>query len=273
MISKIAVPMFALAAMTVAQSSWAQNAVPPASSSPAPAAAASSGTTPAPAANAPLHFAPGTVLPVELDKSIDSKKAHQGDPVIAKIDQDLLSNGKIVVPRNSKVVGHVAEAKASSHDDKSSTLGIAFDKIVVKDGPEVPLNASVQGIGAPISANGNNGYGGDMGSPGQANPSGTNGSSPMGGSGNAGASPSGSAMGGSSGMGGGGGNTSAGMPNGPQDTMPTGQRSTPLARTFQGVSGLKGLSLSQGQMQDSVITSQDHNVKLDTGTQILLRTK
>jgi hypothetical protein len=36
---------------------------------------------------------------------------------------------------------------------------------------------------------------------------------------------------------------------------------------------LHGLSLSQGSMQDSLVSSQDHNVKLDSGTQILLRAK
>jgi hypothetical protein len=258
MFSKVAVPVFALAAFTFAQNSSAQN------------------TTSAMAANAPsaapastqLHFAPGTILPIELDKSVDAKKAHQGDAVVAKIDQDLLSNGKIVVPRNSKVMGHVTEAKASSHDAKNSTLGITFDKIVVKDAPEVPLNATVQGIGAPISTNANSGYGSDMGGPAQSNPSGMNGSSPMGGSGNMGHTSSPSAMGGS-----GNNNNNGGMPNGPSDEgMPTGQRSTPLPRTFQGVSGLKGLSLSQDQ-QGAIITSEDHNVKLETGTQILLRTK
>ena len=187
-----------------------------------------------------------------------------------KLTQDFLSNGKIVIPRNSKVVGHVAKAKASSRDDKKSMLGLVFDKIEVKDGADVPLNATVQGIGAPISTNNSSdggGYGNPgMASPSQTNPSGMNGSSPMGGSGSSGANPSPSAMGGS------GGNSNGSMPNGP-DTMPMGQHSTPLPRTFQGVSGLKGLSLSQGQMQDAVISSDDHNVKLDSGTQILLRTR
>src|SRR6185437_15707329 len=125
------------------------------------------------------HFSPGTILPVELDKSVDAKKAKPGDPLVAKIDQDLLSNGKIVIPRNSKVMGHVVEAKPSSHDDKSSKLGIVFDKIEVKDAPEIPLSAVVQGIGAPVSAVGSSAYADDMGGPSSGNPGGTNGSSPM----------------------------------------------------------------------------------------------
>jgi hypothetical protein len=279
MITKIAGPVLTLAAFTCAKNSFAQNSATAAANNSTPTEAASAASAPSANPQTPkLHFAAGTVLPVELDKTIDAKKAKQGDAVEAKIDQDLLSNGQVVIARSSKVMGHIAEAKASSHDDKTSMLGIVFDKIVAKDGSEVPLSAIVQGIGAPLNASGNNGYGGgDMGSPSQSNPSGMNGSSPMGGSGSAGSNPSGSAMGGNGGGNNGGGNNAGGnnggMPNGPQDSMPSGQKAQPLPRTFQGVSGLKGLSLSQGQSQDSVIASQDKNVKLESGTQILLRTK
>jgi hypothetical protein len=271
MISKIAVPVLTLAAFTCAQNSFAQNAVPAPATSNAPTAAGNADAAPSANAQAPkLHFTPGTVLPVELGKSVDAKKAKQGDAVVAKIDQDLLSNGKIVIPRSSKVVGHVAEAKASSHDDKSSMLGIVFDKVVGKDGAEIPLSATVQGIGAPLTNNGSTGSGGgDAGVSSPSSLSGTSGNSPAGSSGNAGYTPSGAATGS------GGYNNSNGgsMSNDPQNPMPRGQNVQPLPSTFQGVSGLKGLSLSQGQNQDSVIASQDKNVKLETGTQILLRTK
>ncbi|HEY1802451.1 MAG TPA: hypothetical protein VGG46_16100 [Terriglobales bacterium] len=253
MISKITIPLITLAALTFAPNSGAQTNPPV---SPAPNAS----TAKAPG----LHFSPGTILPVELDKSVDAKKAKPGDPVVAKIDQDLLSNGKIVIPRNSKVMGRVVEVKPSTHDDKSSKLGIVFDKIEVKDAPEIPLSAEVQGIGAPVSAVGGNTYGDDMGGPSSGNPGGTTGSSPMGGSSSAGSNPSGPAMG----------SASPNMPNSQAGaSMPSGQKSAPLPRNFQGVRGLRGLTLSQGPMQDSLLSSQDHNVKLDSGTQILLRAK
>ncbi len=262
MISRITVPIVTLAALICVQGAGAQ--IAPAAS-PGPGALSATAAANAPTATAPgLHFSPGTILPVELDKSVDAKKAKPGDPLVAKIDQDLLSNGKIVIPRNSKIMGHVVEAKASSHDDKSSKLGIVFDKIEVKDAPEIPLSAVVQGIGAPVSAVGNNAYGDDMGGPSSGNPSGMTGSSPMGGSGNMGNNRSSSATG----------SASPNMPNqGGSSEMPAGQKTSPLPRNFQGVSGLHGLSLSQGSMQDSLVSSQDHNVKLDSGTQILLRAK
>lgn len=265
MISKIAIPTVTLAVLIFAPNAGAQTDPPQPAAPNSPMASASAANANAPTAASPgLHFSPGTILPVELDKSVDAKKAKPGDPVVAKIDQDLLANGKIVIPRNSKVTGHVVEAKASTHDDKSSKLGIVFDKIEVKSAPEVPLNAVVQGIGAPVSAVGSGAYGDDMGGPQGTNPSGVSGSSPMGGSGDMSSGRSTSAMGGGS----------PNMPN-PQENagMAAAQRTRPLPRNFQGVSGLKGLTLSQGAMQDTVISSQEHNVKLDSGTQILLRAK
>src|SRR6185437_13846064 len=96
MISKITILLVTLAALTFTPNTGAQTD-PPASPAPNVSTAKAPG----------LHFSPGSVLPVELDKSVDAKKAKPGDPVVAKVDQDLLSNGKIVIPRNSKVMGHV----------------------------------------------------------------------------------------------------------------------------------------------------------------------
>jgi len=207
----------------------------------------------APAANtantnqAGTKLSPGSLLPIELAKSIDAKKAHTGDPVVGKIPQDLSSNGKVVIPRDTKVIGHVTEAKASTHDDKNSALGITFDKIALKDGPEIPLKAEVQAVKAPES----NAYMSESGPPPQNNPTGANQTSPM-----AGRAPVGPSD----------------QPSAPGNNAAN-SADPPLTSSSQGVIGMKGYSLAQGNMQDSVISSQENNVKLESGTQILLKTK
>ena len=75
----------------------------------------------------PSKISPGSILPVELAKTVDAKKAHSGDPVLGKIPYDLASNGKVIIPQDAKVIGHVAEVKPSDHDSKDSMLGIVFD--------------------------------------------------------------------------------------------------------------------------------------------------
>jgi len=80
-----------------------------------------------------------TILYLELSKTLDAKKAKVGDPVSAVLLTDVLSHGKIVVHRDSKVVGHVTEAQPHSKDTPESRLGIVFDKIIAKGGQEIPF--------------------------------------------------------------------------------------------------------------------------------------
>jgi hypothetical protein len=226
--------------------------------------------SPSPSSSAPVDsattrtktlFAPGTLLRLELDKSVDAKKAKVGDPVVAKMMDELLAGDQVVAPRGAKVLGHVAEV-AAHQGDTPSTLGITFDKILVNN-QEVPLTGAIQAIGNPETNNfGQNPAMGGMGPGGM-------------GQGNNLPSPSGS-MGGRTSPG-------MGMPSGtPQNPgLPGNPSSNPglqtvngqLTTSSEGVIGMSGVSLAAGGAGDSVLTSPKHNVKLDGGTQIILRTQ
>ena len=69
-------------------------------------------------AQGPTQFAADTMIVAELSKSLDAKKAKTGDPVEAKTTMDMLSQGKIVMPRNTRIVGHVTSAKAHSKESR-----------------------------------------------------------------------------------------------------------------------------------------------------------
>src|SRR5579859_1466355 len=96
-----------------------------------------------------VRFVPSGTLRVELTKSVDAKKAKAGEEIIGRTMDDFLSNkNEMLAPKGSKVVGHVAEA--SAHEGESpSMLGIVFDKLVLKNGTDVPFKASIQAIGRP----------------------------------------------------------------------------------------------------------------------------
>jgi hypothetical protein len=59
---------------------------------------------------------------------------------------DVLSHGKIVVRRDSKLVGHVTEAQPHSKDNPESRLGIVFDKAVLKGGQEIPFTSVLMAL-------------------------------------------------------------------------------------------------------------------------------
>ena len=116
-------------------------------------------------ATAAHRIAPGSVIPVQLTTAIDAKKAKPGDQVVARVTQDLKTNsGEVLVPKDTKVVGHVTEAQARNKEQKESQVGIAFDRAVLKDG-DMSLPMSIQAVIAPPNSNANNGGGSDQGAP------------------------------------------------------------------------------------------------------------
>lgn len=217
----------------------------------------------------------GTVVRAELSKSLDAKKAKAGDPVLAKVTQDVVANGQVVIRRGSKLMGHVTEAKAKAKGDDATELGIAFDNVVIKGGQQQPIHAAVQALGAPVvsaipsdvGGGGGGGYGGGgYGGGGARMPSAAGpGGSPMGNPSN----PAGSM--GPAGPAGGVGDVS-GNPagNGPASTNSSGE----LAINAQGVAGMPGVSLSPATANatlGSVMSSSGKDLRLESGTQLLLR--
>src|SRR5690349_14940108 len=79
-------------------------------------------------------LAEGTTVNAVLAKPLDSNKCKPGDPVSATAAQDVKSDGKVVIRRGSRLMGHVTEAKPKSAGEANSSLGIVFDHAVLKDG-------------------------------------------------------------------------------------------------------------------------------------------
>jgi len=238
--------LFSLAIAAVAASAAAQNTAPATavseSAGPATGQASLEGQMPA-----------GTVIVAELSKSLDAKKVKPGDKIEAKTSMDLLSQGKVVIPRDTKIVGHVIEAKAHSKDSPDSMLGIAFDRMLLKEGRELPMQAAIQAMARPLQ-----------------NPA-FQGSGPMS---DNGGMPSSAPMPGGGGMSGGGARSStpSTYPTSAGADAPASGGPAPLGPASKGVVGMKGLELKSAGPA-SVITSEKDNVHLDSGTQLILRTQ
>ncbi|HXZ32252.1 MAG TPA: hypothetical protein VEH30_08220 [Terriglobales bacterium] len=196
-------------------------------------------------------FAAGTQFRAELDKTLDAKKLKPGDPVHAKTMDELKSGTEVIAPRGAKIVGHVVAANPHEKD-APSRLEIAFDKLQLGNGSEIPLKATIQALAKPLN---------------NVPPGPDNMSTPMGGS-----APMGTNRGG---MQPGTMGQPASLPNpgtmGSPGSTPTPNPSSEISLNAQGVQDISGLSLSAGPSADSVLTSEKHNVKLDSGTQMILR--
>jgi hypothetical protein len=203
------------------------------------------------------RLAPGSVIPVELAKTIDAKKVKAGDEVVAKVTQDMKSNsGEVILAKDTKFVGHVTEAQPRSKEQKESQVGITFDRAVLKNGSEMQMPMSIQAIIGPQNNNGG------AGQPPEQAPGGRT---------------AGSSSGQAPGMRGSGTQSAPRSSGGGYDASDTeagkGAR-PPITAETRGVVGMPNLNLqSEGQApnQGSVVTSEKNNVKLDSGTMLLLR--
>jgi hypothetical protein len=226
----------------------------PQAQNPMPAQAAPSSAT-----QPRTKIAPGSVIPVELTKSIDAKRVKTGDEVQAQVTKDLKAeDGEIIVPKNTKVVGRVTEAQPRNKEQKESQIGIAFDHAVMKNGGDVSLPMSIQAIIAPSYLSGGNSGGSAEGT-----------AQPPPAPGSGGMSPGNNSN--RSGMGA----PQAATPTASTDDVSTavaGARQ-PITGSTQGVLGIPDLKLSStaDATQGSVVSSQKNNVKLDGGTLLLLR--
>ncbi len=209
-----------------------------------------------------IPLSAGSTIPAMLEKGVDARKNKVGDEVTAKTTENVKSGGQIVVPRGSKIVGHVTEAKARTKEESESAVGIAFDHAVLKDGREIPLALEIQAIAPAQSVSPS-----DMAeTPTMANESG-GGAPPVPGPGapmGPRADPNAGTPGRVSST-----NSAYGAPSG---LSPTGG----LTPSCHGVLGIDGLELSAetaSPTAGSVIISRRRNVHLDGRTQLMLRVR
>jgi hypothetical protein len=218
----------------------------------------------------------GTTLQAELTKSIDAKKAKPGDEVTAKLTQDVKADGKVVLHKGSKLVGHVTEAQAKTKENSESKLGVVFDKAVLRGGQEMAFNGAIQALAAPAPGSlaattddaGSLGSGmGSGGGPVMGGGRTSGGVAPIGGG--AGGAVN-STLGSATNTAGSVTNSTTGAVNGSTGAVTNGAFNT----ATRGVVGMQGIALNTGatgSAQGSVISSASRNVKLDSGTQMILQ--
>src|SRR6266853_927783 len=228
-------------------------------------------------------LATGSAFNAALNSPIDSKKCKPGDAVTAHTTEAAKSEGKTVIPKGSKLVGRVTQASARAKGESESALGIVFDKAILKNGQEIPLNVAIQAVASAQSSA--SAAGADLDTMGGTGASAA-GSGMSGGRGalggvtsaaggavgtvtNTAASAGGAAGGAVNSAAGAGGSIASASKGAVGGLNAAGQ----LTSNSQGVFGLNGLNLSaaaSNATQGSVITSAGKNVHLDSGTRMLL---
>jgi hypothetical protein len=232
----------------------------------------------------------GTTMNAALSHPVDAKKNKPGDEVTARTTENVKSGGHVVIPKGATLVGHVTQAQAREHGQSDSSVGIVFDRAVLKHGEEIPINNfTIQAVArshATASAMTDSGPemmstagGGSATGSGRASGGGLLGgtTSTVGGTVGSAANVTSNTVGGTTSTVSAAGNTTGHVAGGAGGAVvgttgglnATGQ----LMSNSRGVFGLDGLGLqtaASGEAQGSLITSSSRNVHLDSGTQLLL---
>ncbi|MDP9082572.1 MAG: hypothetical protein M3N50_02230 [Pseudomonadota bacterium] len=204
-----------------------------------------------------------------LTKPLDARTAKPGDSVSARTDKDSKGSDGTTIQRGSTLIGHVTKAqpKSSTNGSSDSKLGFVFDKAVLKDGREVPLNSTVQAIGAAQSDSaivGDDARGAlAAGGYGAAT---TRGGGLLGGGAgglarNAGGTVN-TAVSGAGGLA----TRSAGAVGG----LSAAGTLTPASRGVFGLNDFSLASAAEGSAEGAIVSSPTQNVRLDRGTKMLL---
>jgi hypothetical protein len=92
-----------------------------------------------------------TAVQTQLNGKVDTKNAVAGQEVTAKTVQAAKLADGTMLPKGTKLVGHIVMVQARSKDQENSMLAMTFDRAELKDGQSVALRTAIRTIGPPAS--------------------------------------------------------------------------------------------------------------------------
>ena len=222
------------------------------------------------------NIADGTKIDATLVNPLDVNQNKPGDRVEARTAQDVKQNGKVVLKKGTRLIGHVTQVQSRANGKAQSQLGVVFDRAIPKKGPEVPFNATIQALAVAqssiMAAAGPDEIMSSGGAMGGMSGGGHSGGGLVSGVASTTGATAGTVM-----------NTSSPVSSATEGTLNTAARSTgavgglnstgQLSSKSRGVFGLQGLSIdsaTSSATQGSLIVSSAKNLRLNSGTQMLL---
>jgi hypothetical protein len=108
-------------------------------------AANASNTTSATKQGRQVNLQSGTQLNAQLENTLDARHAKTGDRVVMKTTQAIKQDGQVVVPKGSRLIGHVTDVQQQTKADNESAIGIAFDRLQ-NGSMNLPIAATIMSI-------------------------------------------------------------------------------------------------------------------------------
>jgi peptidoglycan hydrolase-like protein with peptidoglycan-binding domain len=85
----------------------------------------------------------GTVIQLRMDTYLSSDSSRVGDRFTATVFRSAVVDGRIAVPENTKVEGHVTGATPTERGNRAGVLAVAFDRMVFSAGSSVQVDGTL----------------------------------------------------------------------------------------------------------------------------------
>jgi hypothetical protein len=86
-----------------------------------------------------------TQVSAQLENTLDVRRVKPGDRVVMKTLQPIKQNGQTIVPKGSRLVGHVTEVTQRTRSNGESQLGVVLDRLQ-KGSTNIPITGSIVSI-------------------------------------------------------------------------------------------------------------------------------
>lgn len=102
-------------------------------------------TTSASTSGKAINLQSGTRLAAQLQSTLDVRKAKVGDQVVLKTTEAIKSQGRTVVNKGARLIGHVTEVSQKTRAGGESSIGLVFDKLE-SGSLASPINATITSV-------------------------------------------------------------------------------------------------------------------------------
>src|SRR5947199_6137543 len=109
------------------------------------AAATATNSTSTAANGKAINLESGTRLAAQHQNTIDVRKAKVGDQVVLKTTEAIKSQGRTVVGKGARLIGHVTNISQKGEARGESSLSLVFDKLE-SGSLDVPINATITSV-------------------------------------------------------------------------------------------------------------------------------
>jgi hypothetical protein len=92
-----------------------------------------------------INLQSGTRVMAELQNTLDVRRARVGDKILLKTTEAIKANGRTIVNKGARLIGHVTEVSQKTRANGESSIGLVFDQLE-SGSLETPINATITSV-------------------------------------------------------------------------------------------------------------------------------